>query len=143
MQNALISIDFAISILTDSISRVQPLEISRVQISRVQGDLDLQGATPGDYLKGYRCDLCLTCVKSLLVFLLQDSHSELALSNVAGVFYILGAGLLLAMAVALVEFCYNTHIEASNNKVSMDVMENMDRFSTKKYFFRLKSRLYL
>lgn len=77
------------------------------------------------------------------MFLLQDSHSELALSNVAGVFYILGAGLLLAMAVALVEFCYNTHIEASNNKVSMDVMENMDRFSTKKYFFRLKSRLYL
>lgn len=93
--------------------------------------LDLQGATPGDYLKDYRCDLCLTCVNSLLVFLLQDSHSELALSNVAGVFYILGAGLLLAMAVALVEFCYNTHIEASNNKVSMDVMENMDRFSTK------------
>lgn len=131
MQNALISIDFAISILTDSISRVQALEISRVQISRVQGDLDLQGATPGDYLKDYRCDLCLTCVNSLLVFLLQDSHSELALSNVAGVFYILGAGLLLAMAVALVEFCYNTHIEASNNKVSMDVMENMDRFSTK------------
>ncbi|XP_017305182.1 glutamate receptor 1-like [Diaphorina citri] len=60
----------------------------------------------------------------------QDTHSELALSNVAGVFYILGAGLLLAMAVALVEFCYNTHMEASNNKVPVsDVMKNKARMT--------------
>lgn len=34
-------------------------------------------------------------------------RSELTLSNVAGIFYILLGGLLLALLVALVEFCWN------------------------------------
>ena len=49
---------------------------------------------------------------------LQDiSREELSLNNVAGIFYILIAGLLIAMVVALVEFCYKSHIESSRVKV--------------------------
>lgn len=47
----------------------------------------------------------------------QDSRNELSLSNVAGIFYILISGLLLALAVALIEFCYKSHSEASRAKV--------------------------
>jgi hypothetical protein len=48
----------------------------------------------------------------------QDaSRNELSLSNVAGIFYILIGGLILAMAVALLEFCYKSHTEASRAKV--------------------------
>ncbi|XP_058805200.1 glutamate receptor 1-like isoform X2 [Phymastichus coffea] len=47
----------------------------------------------------------------------QDtSRNELSLSNVAGIFYILIGGLLLALAVALVEFCYKSHTEATRAK---------------------------
>ncbi|XP_049813861.1 glutamate receptor 1-like [Schistocerca nitens] len=50
----------------------------------------------------------------------QDtSRSELSLSNVAGIFYILVSGLLLAMAVALLEFCYKSHVEASRAKIPL------------------------
>ncbi|XP_046997299.1 glutamate receptor 1-like [Schistocerca americana] len=50
----------------------------------------------------------------------QDaSRNELSLSNVAGIFYILIGGLLLAMAVALLEFCYKSHMEASKTKMSL------------------------
>jgi len=48
----------------------------------------------------------------------QDaSRNELSLSNVAGIFYILIGGLILAMGVALLEFCYKSHTEASRAKV--------------------------
>lgn len=48
----------------------------------------------------------------------QDaSRNELSLSNVAGIFYILIGGLLLALAVALLEFCYKSHTEATRAKV--------------------------
>lgn len=48
----------------------------------------------------------------------QDtSRHELSLSNVAGIFYILITGLLLALAVALIEFCYKSHTEATRAKV--------------------------
>jgi glutamate receptor, ionotropic, invertebrate len=40
------------------------------------------------------------------------------LSNVAGIFYILIGGLVLAMAVALLEFCYKSHVEAGRAKVN-------------------------
>lgn len=46
-----------------------------------------------------------------------DSRNELSLSNVVGIFYILIGGLLLALAVALLEFCYKSHTEASRAKV--------------------------
>jgi glutamate receptor 3 len=36
---------------------------------------------------------------------------------VAGIFYILIGGLIVAMAVALLEFCYKSHTEASRAKV--------------------------
>lgn len=47
----------------------------------------------------------------------ETSRSELSLSNVAGIFYILIGGLLLALAVALIEFCYKSHSEATRAKV--------------------------
>lgn len=52
------------------------------------------------------------------------SGNELSLSNVAGIFYILIGGLLLALAVALLEFCYKSHTEATRAKViiAKDVM---------------------
>lgn len=52
----------------------------------------------------------------------QDaSRNELSLSNVAGIFYILIGGLLLALAVALLEFCYKSHTEATRAKVRLQV----------------------
>jgi len=48
----------------------------------------------------------------------QDTtRNELSLSNLAGIFYILIGGLLLALAVALLEFCYKSHTEATRAKV--------------------------
>lgn len=48
----------------------------------------------------------------------QDAlGNELSLSHVAGIFYILIGGLILAMAVALLEFCYKSHMEAMRAKV--------------------------
>lgn len=35
----------------------------------------------------------------------QDAHNELSLSNVAGIFFILIVGLVVALVVALFEFC--------------------------------------
>jgi hypothetical protein len=56
----------------------------------------------------------------------QDaSRNELSLSNVAGIFYILIGGLILAMAVALLEFCYKSHTEASRAKVMFQRIRNI------------------
>lgn len=53
----------------------------------------------------------------------QDaSRNELSLSNVAGIFYILIAGLLVALAVALVEFCMKSSNRASNRIPLSDTM---------------------
>lgn len=38
----------------------------------------------------------------------QESRNELSLNNVAGIFYILIGGLLVALIVALVEFCFKS-----------------------------------
>lgn len=51
------------------------------------------------------------------------TRNELSLSNVAGIFYILIGGLLLALAVALLEFCYKSHTEATRAKVI--IVKNM------------------
>lgn len=48
------------------------------------------------------------------------ARNELSLSNVAGIFYILIGGLLLALAVALLEFCYKSHTEATRAKVIIE-----------------------
>ncbi|KXJ81586.1 hypothetical protein RP20_CCG018756 [Aedes albopictus] len=53
----------------------------------------------------------------------QDaSRNELSLSNVAGIFYILIGGLLVALAVALVEFCTKSSNRASNRIPLSDTM---------------------
>ncbi|KAG8038130.1 hypothetical protein G9C98_006455 [Cotesia typhae] len=60
----------------------------------------------------------------------QDARNELSLSNVAGIFYILIGGLLLALAVALVEFCYKSHTEATRAKISLsDAMKAKARLT--------------
>lgn len=60
----------------------------------------------------------LTTSKALTCVLKDASRNELSLSNVAGIFYILIGGLILAMAVALLEFCYKSHTEATRAKVN-------------------------
>uniref|UniRef100_A0A1B0GPX7 Uncharacterized protein n=1 Tax=Phlebotomus papatasi TaxID=29031 RepID=A0A1B0GPX7_PHLPP len=45
----------------------------------------------------------------------DTAHNELSLSNVAGIFYILIGGLLLALVVALVEFCFKSR--STNNQM--------------------------
>jgi hypothetical protein len=43
----------------------------------------------------------------------------LSLSHVAGIFYILICGLILAMVMALVEFCYKASSESKKAKVRL------------------------
>ncbi|XP_014664582.1 PREDICTED: glutamate receptor 4-like [Priapulus caudatus] len=47
------------------------------------------------------------------------SQSELTLSNVAGIFYILIGGLVLSMITAVLEFFYRSRVEARQNKQSL------------------------
>ncbi|XP_066590291.1 glutamate receptor 1-like isoform X2 [Prorops nasuta] len=58
------------------------------------------------------------------------SRSELSLSNVAGIFYILIGGLLVALMVALIEFCYKSHSEATRAKIPLsDAMKAKARLT--------------
>ncbi|EEB17589.1 glutamate receptor 1 precursor, putative [Pediculus humanus corporis] len=61
----------------------------------------------------------------------QDAlGNELSLSHVAGIFYILIGGLILAMAVALLEFCYKSHMEAMRAKIPLtDAMKAKARLT--------------
>ncbi|CAH1170158.1 unnamed protein product [Phaedon cochleariae] len=61
----------------------------------------------------------------------QDaSRNELSLSNVAGIFYILIAGLFIAMAVAMLEFCYKSQSEAKRAKIPLgDAMKAKARLT--------------
>lgn len=58
----------------------------------------------------------------------QDaSRNELSLSNVAGIFYILIGGLLVALVVALIEFCFknnNSDPSMVTNSPSQQQMSN-------------------
>lgn len=47
----------------------------------------------------------------------QDAHNELSLSNVAGIFFILIVGLVVALIVALVEFCMSRRKAAAEAAV--------------------------
>ncbi|GAB6033164.1 hypothetical protein CHUAL_012772 [Chamberlinius hualienensis] len=49
----------------------------------------------------------------------ESSRSGLTLSNVAGIFYILLGGLVIAMLVALLEFYYKSRVEARKAKMSL------------------------
>lgn len=46
-------------------------------------------------------------------------RNELSLSNVAGIFYILIGGLLAALAVGLIEFCFKNNTMASTNHINL------------------------
>uniref|UniRef100_T1IZK5 Ionotropic glutamate receptor C-terminal domain-containing protein n=1 Tax=Strigamia maritima TaxID=126957 RepID=T1IZK5_STRMM len=48
----------------------------------------------------------------------DSSQNELTLSNVAGIFYVLIGGLVTAMGVALLEFCYKSRMESRRTKVN-------------------------
>lgn len=45
----------------------------------------------------------------------ETSHNELSLSNVAGIFYILIGGLLVAVFVAIIEFCFRSKSSTSSS----------------------------
>jgi hypothetical protein len=49
----------------------------------------------------------------------ETTQNELSLSNVAGIFYILIGGLVLALAVAFFEFLYWSRVDAKKNKVNI------------------------
>uniref|UniRef100_A0A0P6DQ48 Glutamate receptor ionotropic, kainate n=1 Tax=Daphnia magna TaxID=35525 RepID=A0A0P6DQ48_9CRUS len=49
----------------------------------------------------------------------ETTQNELSLSNVAGIFYILIGGLVLALAVAFFEFLYWSRVDAKKNKISL------------------------
>ncbi|XP_052127111.1 glutamate receptor 4-like isoform X2 [Frankliniella occidentalis] len=60
----------------------------------------------------------------------QDHTNELSLSNIAGVFYILIGGLIVALAVALIEFFYKSHSEATRAKIPLsDAMKAKARLT--------------
>jgi glutamate receptor 3 len=60
----------------------------------------------------------------------KTKKNELSLSNVAGIFFILVGGLILAMAAALVEFCYNSKQEAKRAQTSLSAaMKNKARLA--------------
>jgi len=58
------------------------------------------------------------------------SKNELLLSNVAGIFFILVAGLLFALAAALADFCMGSRREAARAKTTLsDAMRNKARLA--------------
>lgn len=60
----------------------------------------------------------------------KTKKNELPLSNVAGIFYILVGGLIVAMFAALFEFCFNSKKEAKRAKTSLsDAMKNKARLA--------------
>ena len=50
-----------------------------------------------------------------------DTTSSLQLQNVAGIFYILIGGLLLALIMAVLEFLFKAKMEAERRKVDLTV----------------------
>ncbi|CAL4075670.1 unnamed protein product, partial [Meganyctiphanes norvegica] len=60
----------------------------------------------------------------------ETQTNALSLSNVAGIFYILTGGLVLAMVVAFCEFCYKSKRDATRTKLSLsDAMKAKARMS--------------
>lgn len=48
-----------------------------------------------------------------------EADDELSLKSLAGIFYILIAGLVLAVVIALIEFCWNSRKEAKKRQISL------------------------
>ncbi|CAG0902410.1 unnamed protein product [Cyprideis torosa] len=60
----------------------------------------------------------------------EAQQNELSLGNVAGIFYILIGGLVLAMLVALCEFCYKSSVESRTDKIPFnEAMKNKAKLS--------------
>lgn len=60
----------------------------------------------------------------------ETTQNELSLSNVAGIFYILIGGLVLALVVALIEFLYWSRVDAQKHKIPLtDAMKAKARIS--------------
>lgn len=61
----------------------------------------------------------------MFTYMSQETQSNaLTLSKVAGIFYILAGGLVLAMVVALGEFCYKSKTDAARAKVIYNCCNN-------------------
>ncbi|KAL5293227.1 GRIA2 family protein [Megaselia abdita] len=58
----------------------------------------------------------------------ETTHSELSLSNVAGIFYILIGGLMVALFVAIIEFCMKSK-DPPSNRNSMDGMHSKTKLT--------------
>lgn len=58
----------------------------------------------------------------------ETTHSELSLSNVAGIFYILIGGLMVALLVAIIEFCTKTK-DPPSNRNSIDTMHSKSKLT--------------
>lgn len=61
----------------------------------------------------------------------ESSRNELSLGNVAGIFFILIGGLMVALAVALVEFCFKDGKRRDSFKKTVGPNEYVDAMTTK------------
>lgn len=55
----------------------------------------------------------------MIIFSFQETSNTQKLQNVAGVFYILISGLVLAVVVAFFEFLYKSRTDSHRSKVSI------------------------
>lgn len=59
------------------------------------------------------------------------SKNELTLTNVAGVFYILIGGLLMALAISVIEFCFKTQKSPTTTSLTSNQMPMTDTLKPK------------
>jgi glutamate receptor, ionotropic, invertebrate len=59
------------------------------------------------------------------------TRNELSLSNLAGVFYILIGGLLVALAISLVEFCFKSQKSPTTTSLASNTMQMTDTMKPK------------
>ncbi|XP_060840325.1 glutamate receptor 1-like [Rhopalosiphum padi] len=61
-------------------------------------------------------------------------NAELTLNNIAGIFYILVLGLIVAIAVALFQFCYRTHSDQANSKFQLpDAVKTVGKYKNNRH----------
>lgn len=57
--------------------------------------------------------------------------NELSLSNIAGIFYILIGGLLVALAISLIEFCFKSQKSSTTTSLTSNQMPMTDTLKSK------------
>jgi hypothetical protein len=62
---------------------------------------------------------------------LATTRNELTLSNLAGAFYILIGGLLLALAISLVEFCFKSQKATTTTSITSNSLQMTDTLKPK------------